>query len=364
MNRRDFLKKSSQGGFLALASCSSGCLSTDKSPSDKPESRRGHQRLSVQRLKEWEKLRYGMFACFAMNTFDTKKYAPGQIPADLYAPHSLDVEQWISVARDAGMTYAVLTVQTETGFCLWPSNHSDYTVANSGNKTDVVERFVKACDKKGLMAGLYYCSMDNYHGYGSLTRDFAKRGFIPRFPRTQHEDLPPYTTSVYQTFMTAQITELLTRYGPVGEVWIDLPGELGRGYRTFLYHYIAELLPDAVIMMNNGVPDSTKYDVEYAWPSDLIAMERGLPPESGYQKWRIIEDKDYYVPGEVCDTLGEKWYHDVSDPPRSDKRLLGMYQACQKGGANLLLSVPPSKHGVITDDYIKVLMRLRKNTKI
>ena len=123
-------------------------------------------------------------------------------------------------------------------------------------------------------------------------------------------------------------------------------------------------MPDVVIMMNNGVPDSTKYDVEYAWPSDLIAMERGLPPAGGYRKWRKIEGKDYYVPGEVCDTLGEKWYHDTSDPPRSDRRLLGMLQACRKGGASLLLSVPASKHGVITDEYIRAVMRLRKNAQM
>ena len=365
VNRRDFLKRAGQGALVAAATGSlGGCSLGDGSASSKSVKKRGSQRLSIRRLRKWEKLEYGMFACFSMNTLDTKKYKAGQIPASVYAPDSLDVEQWISVARDAGMKYAVLTAHTQLGFCLWPSSHTDYTVAGSGNKTDVVEKFVRACEKKGLMAGLYYCSMDSHHLFGSQTRDMSNIGFMGGTPKTQGDDLPPYTTSVYQTFMTAQVTEMLTRYGSVGEVWIDLPGELGRGYRTFLYNYIAELLPDALIMMNNGVPDSTKYDYQYAFPSDLLSIERGLPPESGYQKWRHIEGKDYYMPCEVCDTLGEKWYHDPSDPPRPDQGLVGMLEDSRNGGANLLLSVPANKHGIITDEYIRALMRLRKNAQI
>ena len=83
------------------------------------------------------------------------------------------------------------------------------------------------------------------------------------FPIDQTGDLSPYTTSLYQSFQTSQVTELLNNYGPIFEMWIDIPGILGRGYRTFLYNHIASLQPDTVIMMNSGFGDGTNYNVDF-----------------------------------------------------------------------------------------------------
>ena len=362
MNRRRFLKRSGLGIFAsgAFASAEMRDAQSAENPREQAE-KRGNQRLSIAQLQKWEALQYGMFIHIGMHTFDPdNSYAPGQRPATLHNPEGLDVDQWISVARDAGMKYAVLTAK-EDGFCLWPSEHTDYTVANSSNKTDIVENFMAACQKKGLIPGIYFSAMDPHHLYGSQTRHASKRAFMPTFPRSQDEDLPPYTTSIYQTFMTTQITELVQRYGPICQMWIDLPGELGTGYRTYIYNHMAQLQPESIIMMNTGVPDSTKYNYHYAFPSDLIAIERGLPPETGYQKWRTIEGEEYYIPAEVCDPIGNQWYHRPPDPPRSDETLLGIHQACMQRGVNLLLDVPPSKTGVIPNDYVQALMRLRKN---
>jgi len=76
------------------------------------------------------------------------------------------------------------------------------------------------------------------------------------------------------------------------------------------------------------------------------------------------EGKEYYMPGEVCDTVGKNWFYFESDKPRSDKDLLEMFQACQERGVNLLLDVPPDKHGLIPDYHVQALMRLRKNAGI
>jgi len=310
---------------------------------------RGNQRLSLDQLKSWESLGYGMFIHFGMSTFVQNELPDGKAPATTYAPDRLDVDQWVSVARDAGMKYIVLTAKHVAGHCLWPSRRTDYTVANSTDRTDVVEKFVAACQKCGVLPGLYYCSWDNHNRFGSKT------------PSDPKGDLPPYTTSLYQGFQTAQITELLTQYGRIAEVWIDIPGVLGRGYRTFLYRYIAELQQETVIMMNSGISDGAEYNVDYAWPSDLIAIERRLPPESGHQKWRTIEGKDYYIPGEVCDPIGKEWFYVDGDNPRSDRELLDQFQACKARGVNLLLDVPPDKHGVIPERFVEALMRLKKN---
>ena len=186
--------------------------------------------------------------------------------------------------RDAGMKYIVLTTKHVAGHCLWPSKHTDYTVANSTDKTNVVEEFCKACEKRGVLPGLYYNSYDNHNRFGSKTPSRRRRvGRHERFSENQGTpaELPPFTTSLYQSFQTAQITELLTQFGPIAETWIDIPGLLGRGYRTFLYNHIAQLQPETVIMMNNGTV-TDNYNVAYAWPSDLISLERGVPPGMGH----------------------------------------------------------------------------------
>jgi len=346
---------------MALAACASprAALGTDKDASS-PDS----QRLSLDRLRQWESLRYGMFLHFGMSTFVGKEIPDGKTPATVYAPDKLDVDQWVCVARDAGMKYAVLTAKHVAGHCLWPSKHTDYSVANSADKTDVVEAFCKACDKRGVLPGLYYCSWDNHHRFGSETpSDDGPWSGMNGIPKSPQGKMPPFTTSLYQTFQTAQITELLTQYGPIAETWIDIPGVLGRGYRDFLYHHIAALQPRTVIMMNSGITDAVDYDVAYAWPSDLIAIERGVP-KAGFRKRREIEGKRYYLPGEVCDPIGKEWFWTSNDPPRSDDSLAAQWRQCRAADVNFLLDVPPDRHGRIPQEYVAALPRLRKRADV
>jgi alpha-L-fucosidase len=310
---------------------------------------KGNQRLSLQKLRDWESLQFGMFIHFGMSTFDGKELSLGEQPSTLYAPDHLDVDQWVSVARDAGMKYAVLTSKHVSGHCLWPSRHTDYHVGTSGNTTDVVEAFVTACEKRGILPGLYYCSWDNHHRFGSLTPSITKW-------------YDAFTTRAYQDFQSAQIEELLTGYGDIGEIWIDIPHILPRCYRQELYDQIASMQPDALILMNNGVGDGVSFPEGKAWPSDLISIERFVPnSHTGHVKWREIEGKSYYLPGEVCDPIGKEWFFTPEDRPRSDQELLGMYLLSVSRGANLLLDVGPDRHGLIPADMVAALQRLRNN---
>ncbi|HNR30732.1 MAG TPA: alpha-L-fucosidase [Candidatus Hydrogenedentes bacterium] len=345
----------SRRGFLAAttaaaagAAVSREVLAADNGPGDAGE-RRGGQRLSLDALRAWEALGYGMFIHYGMSTFVGQELPSGNDPLSVYAPTALDVGQWVAVARDAGMKYAVLTTKHVAGHCLWPTRHTDYSVANSPDKTDVVERFVTACRDKGVLPGFYYCSWDNHNRFGS---------------RTWSDGPDHYTTSTYQTFQTAQVTELLTQYGPIAETWIDIPGALGRGYRTFLYNHIASIQPDTVIMMNSGISTQEDYNVDYAWPSDIIAIERSLPPQSGYKKWRTIEGKEYYLPGEMCDPIGKEWFWVEGDLPREDQVLADLFQAARNHGVNLLLDVPPDRRGIIPKESVDALLRLRKHVGI
>jgi len=300
-------------------------------------------------LRKWEAFGYGMFIHFGMSTFVGKELPGGKDPSTTYAPTKLDVDQWIQVARDAGMKYAVLTAKHVAGHCLWPSKQTDYHVGTSSNKTDVVSKFVEACDRHHVQAGLYYCSWDNHHTFGSVTPSMAEFGKAD-------------TTQEYRDFQQSQIQELLTHYGDLVEVWVDIPGVLGAQGRRQQYEQIARLQPKTMIMMNSGFGDGSKVKVDYAWPTDLMAIERWLPSSNrGYNPWHNVEGKDYYIPGEVCDPVGYEWFHVENDPPRSDMELLGMRLIARERKVNLLLDVPPDRTGQIPTARVEALMRLARN---
>jgi len=137
---------------------------------------------------------------------------------------------------------------------------------------------------------------------------------------------------------------------------------LPRFSRQELYDQIARLQPEAVIMMNNGIGDGSTYPVAKAWPADIVAIERFLAnSHTGHLKWRDIEGKTYYLPGDVCDPIGRKWFFTEEDQPRSDEELLGMYLVSTSRGTNFLLDVGPDKHGLIPGKYTGALSRLRGN---
>lgn len=349
-------------GVVAAAAGKVNAADTAPDTEHSEASKRGDQRLSLAQLKKWEGLGYGMFIHYGMSTYVQNELPDGKTPPTVYAPDKLDVDQWVAVARDAGMKYAVLTTKHVAGHCLWPSKHTDYSVANSTDKTDVVGAFVTACRKYHVLPGFYYCSWDNHHRFGSKTpSDGGPWATMHSFPKSADEELSPYTTSVYQNFQTAQLTELITDYGPLLDIWVDIPGVLGPGYRTFLYEHLASLQNDIVIMMNSGIGDGATYNADYAWPSDLIAIERRLPPESGHQRWRTIQGKQYYMPGEVCDPIGKDWFYVEGDTPREDRQLQEMYENTRARHANLLLDIGPDKHGLIPKNMVDALNRLRKN---
>ena len=297
------------------------------------------QRLSRTTLQAWERAGLGMFLHFGMSTYDGEEFSHGTLSANCYRPVNLDVGQWVGTAKAMRASYAILTAKHVSGFCLWPSRHTDYHVGNSEFPEDVVGRFVEECRAQGVKPGLYYCSWDNHHLFGSKTP--LHTGF----------DLS-YTTGEYRDFQTAQIEELLTRYGDLFEVWIDIPKFLPRDFRDFLYNRIAELQPQAVIVANAGYKHGGDYPVYEAWPSDIFTFERMLPPgPSVYDPVHEVEGSRYYLPAEVCDTMGKEWFYHAEDSPRSVAYLLGLYLSARARGANLLLDVGPSPDGLIDDRF-------------
>jgi alpha-L-fucosidase len=325
---------------------------------------RGHQRHTIERLKAWESLGYGMFIHFGMSTFDGDEFSRGDLPSTAYAPDRLDVDQWVSVARDAGMRYAVLTTKHVSGHCLWPTDHCDYHVGTSSSTVDVVGRFVAACQRTGVLPGFYYCSWDNHNRFGSVTPTVCDHG-----PGSWEWK---YTTRAYEDFQQAQLEELVARYGAPMEWWIDIPFSLSRGYQRHLYDRLAQLTPDAVIMFNTGIGDGGDQPTPDTWPTDLISIETRLPPTSamkgalqlGHVPWRTVLGQRHYLPGEVSDTVLSTWFWTPEARPKSDGELLGLYALARARGTNLLLDVAPDRHGVLPQEQIDAVLRLRRNREL
>ena len=326
------------------------------------------QRTEV--IAQWEALRYGMFITYGLGTFAGEQFGETlDVPSSLYNPTDLDVDQWIRVAKDAGMKYAVLITRHCSGHCLWPSKFTDHTVANSGETSDVVQLYVDACRRHGIAPGLYYM----------LGWD------------THHQKRMDYDE--YEKFLKNQLTELLTNYGPIVELWLDTPAGVGTGGQARLqriYAHCKKLQPDCLVLLNQGGSAGEFPTVESErwlgwlahakklegsiklWPFDIINSEATFPPVYGHVPWMTVNEKKHYIPMEFCETIlgseGDEayappmgsWFYLEDARIRSAAFLKKQYDTITQRGANFLLNVPPDKTGRIPENQIEVLMQLKK----
>ncbi|MFI5385377.1 MAG: alpha-L-fucosidase [Fimbriimonadales bacterium] len=309
-------------------------------------------------LADYEKLQYGMFIHYGMSTFTQIEIPtkPGKL--EDYHPAQIDVDQWIRTAKEAGMKYAVLTTKHCYGHCLWSSKATSFTVANNANKTDVVRLFVDACKRHGLKAGFYYLlGWDSMHQLKMRPED-------------------------YEQFCREQVTELLTDYGPILEMWFDISWDMGPDTQAVLhrmYDLVKSLQPSCLVMFSqscnvmNGVSDpfaltnATYFYKETGkktrpWPSDITNAERSAPPQ-GHNPKVTVEGQSYYIPMEVCDTLPRNWFWVKNDGPRPLRQLVRLWHASVGHGANLLLDVPPDSAGRIPEADVMQLAALREAVK-
>jgi len=146
-----------------------------------------------------------MFLHFGVNTFSDREWGDGREAPALFDPARLDARQWARTARAGGFRALILTAKHHDGFCLWPTATTRHSVVSSpwrGGAGDLVREFVDACAAEGLRAGLYLSPWDRNH--------------------------PTYgDTPAYNDVYAAQLTELLTRYGRITEVWFDDLSSMG-----------------------------------------------------------------------------------------------------------------------------------------
>lgn len=182
-----------------------------------------------ERQIKWQETEFSALVYFGLNTFVGKEETYGNVEANAFFPTDINIPDWISTFKNAGMKGAILTVKHHDGFCLWRTKTTDYSVANSpylDSKGDIFREFTDACHEGGLKAGFQFSLCD---------RNTDKSG-------KELDDL-----------ICDQLTELLTEYGNVYEVKFDLDGEKNHEYDMKRYvNLIRKLQPDAAIV--NG-PD-------------------------------------------------------------------------------------------------------------
>ena len=288
----------------------------------------------------WE---FGVFFHFGIRSF-----YPGHVDWDgremdaaAFNPTSLDCEQWIKTAKDAGAKYAILTTKHHDGFALWPSKYSKYSVAQAAwknGKGDVVQEFVVACRKYGLKVGLYYSPAQ----WGSHAVKFE-------------------SGKEYDDYFINQITELLGNYGKIDYLWFDGCGSEGHEYdKKRITDKIFELQPEI----------QTFCDPEWTPCVRWVGNEDGYAALNNplvVDKWNFSEktsgDVDLSqamcLPAECDCKIRSTWFYDNNeDTLKSLDELFGMYEASVGRGSNFLINVGPDNRGLLPEADSRRLLEL------
>lgn len=302
-----------------------------------------------------QKRGYGMFIHFGINTFCQKEWSDGSVPASVYNPTSLDCDQWVRVARDAGFRYVLLITKHHDGFCLWDSPHTTYDVASSPNKTDIVAEVSKACRKYGLQFAIYYSLWDR------------------KEPSFRDKDKTKYID-----FMCNQLTELLTNYGEVCELWLD--GGWARSVKDWelprVYKLVKKLQPHCAVGVNhtiqtapgsrkNVLPDSMTVDNRYTFhyfPSDFRLWDPKIAHQNDAKQY-LYEGQSYYLPFEhtVCLSKAWNWFQKREPLPVRDlDELEELFYWCTDNGNTLVMNIPPDESGRIREYEANTAIELGK----
>lgn len=278
----------------------------------------------------WHDAEVGMFVHFAPNTWQDAEYDQLTTPLADIDPKALDTDAWASTAKAMGAKYIVFVAKHVGGFCWWQTKTTEYGVANipwRGGKGDVMADLARSCEKHGLKLGVYLSPQDVQHEVeiGGRARDPARQ-------------------AAYQAVFREQLTELLTRYGPIFEVWFD--GSLVFDVSDILTGHA----PDAVVFQ--GPQASIRW----------VGNEQGLAPYPCWngakydpKTWGVLTaadgtpDGDRWLPSEVDCRMRDTWFWNKGNAGtlKSLQELMKMYEASVGHGAVLLLNHTPDTSGAI-----------------
>ena len=294
------------------------------------------------------------FVHFTVNTYTDLEWGKGDEPESIFNPVELDCDQWVEAVKSAGMRGIILTAKHHDGFCLWPSKYTEHSVKNSpwkNGKGDVVQECADACRRGGIKFGVYLSPWDR--------------------------NSPVYGTEAYNDYYCNQLTELMTQYGELFEVWFDGACGEGPNGKKQVYDFdryisiIRKYQPNAAIF-NDAGPDvrwcgneaGTGRNAEWAVvPSELCfraEVQTGPGPyaDEGTLSWIYNNDAQIgalsqirysrglcFCPSEFDMSIRPGWFYHEKEEPHSLERLVHTYITSVGGNGCFNLNVPPMRNG-------------------
>lgn len=308
----------------------------------------------------WQEMEYYAFVHFSLNTYTDQSWGYGNEDVKLFNPEKADCRQWARICKEAGMKGIIITAKHHCGFCLWPSEYTEYSVKNApwkNGKGDMVREMADACKEYGLKLGIYLSPWDRNH--------------------------PDYGKPEYITYFRNQLTELLTKYGDIFEVWFD-GANGGDGYygganeireidRTTYYDWkntyalVRKLQPNIVIWNDGG----DRADLRWVGTEDGYVGETNwsLLNATGDVPWNMlhygVENGNAWVPAEVNTSIRPEWFYHPSEDTKVKTlpHLMNIYYNSIGRNSTLLLNFPIMPNGLINEKDEKAALDFAKVVK-
>jgi alpha-L-fucosidase len=305
----------------------------------------------------WQEMEYYSFVHFSLNTYTDQSWGFGNENVNLFNPEKADCRQWARICKEAGMKGIIVTAKHHCGFCLWPSKYTEYSVKNSpwkDGKGDMIREIADACREYDLKLGIYLSPWDRNH--------------------------PDYGKPEYITYFRNQLTELLTNYGEIFEVWFD-GANGGDGYygganetrkidRTTYYDWkntyamIRRLQPNILIWNDGGDRGDLRW----------VGTEAGIVGETNWSllnntddvSWDMLhyglENGNSWVPAEVNTSIRPEWFYHPGEDARvkTVPKLMETWYNSIGHNATLLLNFPIMPDGLIHPNDEKAVVDFGK----
>lgn len=305
----------------------------------------------------WQKLETSAFLHFTVNTFTDKEWGDGTESAKIFNPTEFNATKIVQTLKKAGFKLVIITAKHHDGFCLWHTKLTEHSVKNSPFKRDLVREISDACKKEGLKFGVYLSPWD------------------------RHEK--KYGTPSYNDFYKAQLTELLTNYGEISEVWFDgAKGDNTKMDYDFEGYWalVRKLQPKAVMFSDVGpdvrwVGNESGNAGETCWSTinithdatvkngDFALIGKAIAPGIADEKYLNVGDKNgtRWIPAETDVSIRKGWFYHSSENAsvKSGKALVDLYYKSVGRNSLLLLNIPPNKKGLFDERDVTSLTEFR-----
>ena len=265
-----------------------------------------------------------------------------------FNPIDFNAQQWVSLAKGAGMKYITLITRHHDGFSMWDTKYSDFNIMHTPYKKDIVKMMADECHKQGIKLFLYYSLLDWRRTDYSYWTGRTGKG-TGRTERGNWED--------YVQFMKNQLTELLTNYGDIGGIWFDgywdqMPDDTAKDTKTAkpnvdwhledIYGLIHKLQPACMIGNN--------HHIQPLQGEDFQMFEKDLP---GANTTGFGGASASALPLETCETINGSWGFNITDTTyKSEKQLVDYLVKAAGYGANFLLNIGPMPNGEIQPEFV------------